>query len=348
MQDIHYWKRRSEVHLKDNQNSVQYRQKMIEELRDFISFDAYCCTMTDTQTLFSIGAVTEQSIENIHQQIMSLEYDSQDINSYVYLVESGKYIGKLSDVSSQSKRYREVLEPRGFSDEIRAALMFQGQCYGFLTLFKRIDNGQPHFQDADVNQVKILMPVMAEALMGFYHTIIDERLFIEEEQSGIIILNKEHRIISTNTKAAQLLTLLRNNEGLLDWQIPKPIQAFCAKLQANKLNSQYSLLVPINNKGYVTVQASVLMTADSQQQIAILLNEASPKEMLTYLLIAYHLTPKEKEVVVEVMKGIPTKIIAQNLGISSYTVQDHLKLIFQKVDVADRNELVWKLFTRFN
>lgn len=313
MKDIHYWKRRSEVHLKDNQNSAQYRQKMIEELRDFISFDAYCCTMTDTQTLFSIGAVTEQSIEDIHQQIMSLEYDSQDINSYVYLVESGKYIGKLSEVSSQSKRYREVLEPRGFSDEIRAALMFQGQCYGFLTLF-----------------------------------IIEERLFIEEEQSGIIILNKEHRIISTNTKAAQLLTLLRNNESLLDWQIPKPIQAFCAKLQANKLNSQSSLLVPINNTGYVTVKASVLMTADSQQQIAILLNEASPKEMLAYLLTAYHLTPREKEVVVEVMKGIPTKIIAQNLGISSYTVQDHLKLIFQKVDVADRNELVWKLFTRFN
>ena len=348
MQDTHYWKRRSEIHLRNSQTSVHYRQKMIEELRNFISFDAYCCTMTDTQTLFSIGAVTEQSIEDIHQQIMSLEYGSDDINSYVYLVESGQYIGKLSDVSSQSKRYREVLKPNGFSDEIRAALMFQGQCYGFLTLFKTIENGQRYFQDAEVNQVKILMPVMAEALMGFYHTIIEERLFIKEEQSGIMILDKEYRIISTNTMAAQLLTLLRNNEGLLDWQIPKPIQSFCAKLQANKLNSQTSLLVPINNTGYVTVQASVLMTADSQQQIAILLNEASPKEMLTYLLKAYHLTPREKEVVVEVMKRMPTKIIAQNLRISSYTVQDHLKLIFQKVDVGDRNELVWKLFTRFN
>ncbi len=70
--------------------------------------------------------------------------------------------------------------------------------------------------------------------------------------------------------------------------------------------------------------------------------------MLTFLLTAYHLTPREKDVITEIMKGIPTKDIAHNLGISSYTVQDHLKLIFQKVDVRDGNELIWKLFTRFN
>jgi len=348
MQDIHYWQKKSESYSKSSEDSVQYRQKMIEELRKFISFDAFCFTMTDTQILFSIGAVTDQSIENIHQQIMSLEYGSEDVNNYVYLVESGQYIGRLSDVSSQSVRYKRVLEPNGFSDEIRAALMFQGQCYGFLTLFKMVENRQPHFQNAEVDQVKILMPIMGKALMEFYHRIIEERLLTEEEQSGIIILDKDLHILSTNTKATQLLTLLRDNEGLLDWQIPKPIQAFCAKLQANKLNTQTSLLVPINNTGYITIQASFLITADSQQQIAIVLNEASPKEMLSFLLTAYHLTPREKEVVVEIMKGMPTKVIAHNLGISSYTVQDHLKLIFQKVGVGDRNELVWKIFTRFN
>lgn len=51
--------------------------------------------------------------------------------------------------------------------------------------------------------------------------------------------------------------------------------------------------------------------------------------------------------VFEIIKGIPTKEIAYNLGISHYTVQDHLKVIFQKVNVSNRNELVWKIFSRF-
>jgi len=348
VQNIHYWQRKSLSILKGSQNSLQYRQMMIEELRKFISFDAYCCTMTDPQLFDSIGAITAQSIENIHQQIMSLEYGTNDVNNYVKLVESGQYIGRLSDERSRSVRYKEVLEPHGFSDEIRAALLFQGQCYGFLTLFKKAENIQPYFQDTELEQVKMLMPVIGEALKGFYHTIIEERLSADSEHSGIVILNKDLDIISTNNKAAQMLALLRNNEGLSHWQLPKPIQVFCAKLQANRLNTQTPLLVPIHNEGYITIQASFLTTIDLQQQIAIILNEASPKEMLAFSLTAFQLTPREKEIVVEIMKGMPTKVIAHNLGISSYTVQDHLKLIFQKVNVGDRNELIWKLFTRYN
>ncbi|WP_155593422.1 LuxR C-terminal-related transcriptional regulator [Lysinibacillus cavernae] len=348
MRNRHDWQRISARCIKNSQNSFQYRQMIVEELRRFIDFDAYCCSVIDTQTLFSIGAVTEQSIEDVHQKIMTLEYATEDVHNYRNLVESGKCIGRLSDASSQSLRYREILVPYGFSDEIRAALMFQGQCYGFLTLFKKMENAQPIFQDDELEQVKILMSVMGEALKAFYHSIIEERLSTEAGESGIIILDKDYHILSISSKASQLLTHLRSNEGLLDWQLPKPIQAFCAKLQANRLNMQTSLLVPINNTGYITIQASLLKTTDSQQQIAIILNEASPKEMLTFLLTAYHLTPREKEVVVEIMKGVPTKIIAHNLGISSYTVQDHLKIIFQKIDVGDRNELVWKIFTRFN
>lgn len=207
-------------------------------------------------------------------------------------------------------------------------------------------NAQSIFQDDELEQIKILMPVMGEALKAFYHSIIEERLSTEAGESGIVILDKDYHILSMSTKASQILALLRSNEGLSDGQLPKPIQASCAKLQAED-NTPISLLVPIHDKGYITIQASFLMTTDLQQQIAILLNEASPKEMLAFLLTAYQLTPREKEVVVEMMRGIPTKVIAYNLGISSYTVQDHLKLIFQKVGVGDRNELVWKIFSRF-
>jgi len=319
----------------------------MEALQQHISFDAYCCTLTDSHTLFSVGAVTEHSVEAIHHKIMELEYAKEDVNKYEYLVQSGQYIGRLSDALNQSLRYREVLAPNGFSDEIRAALMFQGQCYGFLTLFKKAENAQPLFQDNEVTQVKTLISVMGEALKEFHHYIIEERILAEEGEKGIVIFDKEFRILSINTKASNLLTILRKNEGLSESQIPKPIQAICAKLLVNKLMPNTSLLVPIKDTGYITIRASIMMTNDNEQQLAIFLNEASSKEMLSFLIKAYYLTSREKEVVFEVIKGIPTKEIAHNLGISNYTVQDHLKVIFQKVDVSNRNELVWKIFSRF-
>jgi len=347
MKDAQYWRRKSEQCLKHSKNSFEYRQFMIEALRTQINFDAYCCTLTDVHTLFSVGAVTEHSIEAIHQEIMELEYATEDINKYEFLVRSGQHIGRLSDSTSQSFRYREVLAPNGFSDEIRAALTYQGQCYGFLTLFKGAESEQSLFQDIDIALIKIVMPIMGETLKGFHHYIIEERLPALEGEQGIVIFDKELKIHSSNTKARELLSILRKYESLSEWQVPKPIQAICAKLLADNYNTNTSLIVPIKDTGYIAIRASLMLTCHQEQQVALLINEASSREMLNLLITAYNLTPREKEVVFEIIKAIPTKEIAYNLGISNYTVQDHLKVIFQKVNVSNRNELVWKIFSRF-
>jgi hypothetical protein len=44
------------------------------------------------------------------------------------------------------------------------------------------------------------------------------------------------------------------------------------------------------------------------------------------------------------MKGLSTKEIAQALAISPFTVQDHLKSIFDKTRVHTRGELVGQVF----
>ena len=42
--------------------------------------------------------------------------------------------------------------------------------------------------------------------------------------------------------------------------------------------------------------------------------------------------------------AIPTTAIAARLHLSSWTVQDHLKAIFEKVRVSSRGELVARVF----
>jgi len=56
----------------------------------------------------------------------------------------------------------------------------------------------------------------------------------------------------------------------------------------------------------------------------------------------YHLTPREKEVLGCLVKGLSYKMIAADLNISYETVRSHVKKIYEKLHVASLTEVVAK------
>ena len=58
----------------------------------------------------------------------------------------------------------------------------------------------------------------------------------------------------------------------------------------------------------------------------------------------YGLSPREREIVELIVRGFSTRGISQALFISEYTVQVHLKSVFEKVGVRSRRELVKHLY----
>lgn len=54
----------------------------------------------------------------------------------------------------------------------------------------------------------------------------------------------------------------------------------------------------------------------------------------------HHLTPKEKMVALEVLKGFTASTISINIGISESTVRFHLTNIYRKLNVQSRNEVI--------
>ena len=79
-------------------------------------------------------------------------------------------------------------------------------------------------------------------------------------------------------------------------------------------------------------------------RVAVLLEAARPAELAPLIADAYGLTKRERLVTELVAQGFSTSEIAARLHLSAYTVQDHLKSIFEKSGTGSRGGLVARLF----
>ncbi|AZM61866.1 helix-turn-helix transcriptional regulator [Streptomyces sp. WAC 01438] len=70
------------------------------------------------------------------------------------------------------------------------------------------------------------------------------------------------------------------------------------------------------------------------------MHPAPAADVAEVLLLAYGLTPRERDVLALVVAGLPSRAIAGELHITTATVQDHLKSVFAKTGVRSRRELV--------
>jgi len=77
---------------------------------------------------------------------------------------------------------------------------------------------------------------------------------------------------------------------------------------------------------------------------AVIIQPAPRGEIIPIITLAYGLTTREQEVSQLCIQGLPTKAIASMLKVSQYTVQDHLKAIFEKTGARSRGELVGQIF----
>jgi DNA-binding CsgD family transcriptional regulator len=96
---------------------------------------------------------------------------------------------------------------------------------------------------------------------------------------------------------------------------------------------------------WLVVRGSLLGDGPGSR-VAVLVEAARPPELAPLIADAYALTRRERSVTELVARGFSTIEIAARLHLSAYTVQDHLKAIFDKTGSGSRGDLVAQLFFR--
>jgi DNA-binding CsgD family transcriptional regulator len=241
-------------------------------------------------------------------------------------------------VLERSVRYREIYRLVELQHELRVLLRAGGLVWGGLSLMRDLD--EPDFDRDEVALVGGVATKLAEALRRTFLT--GPTMHAREVAPAVIILSSDDRVASATAAAESLLEELADMGAPDPERLPSAVRVVVLRARGAHGGAgaaTASVRTPAGR--WLTVRAAVL---DGGEHVAVVIEPTAPGEAATLILAAYGLSAREIEIAQGVRRGLSTEDIGTLLGISEYTVQDHLKSIFDKTGMGSRKELAARLF----
>ncbi len=328
-------------------NTPDFVRGVTRALSRAVPLDGTCMLTTDPATMLATGEVVDHALPaDVLPRLFQIEHTEPDFNKFTRLARSPRPAASLSDAThgelARSVRQRELREPSGFADELRAVCRDGTGTWGALTLLR--STGRPDFTPGEVRLVESLSGLLADGLRRA--ALLASALPADSPaaDTGLLVLAADNSVEMANQTADQWLGDLADGSDL-----PLVVRAVANRARAldeASFDDQdptrlARARVRTASGRWLVVRGSLLRGGP---RVAILLELAGPPEMAPLIADAYGLTDRERLVTELVARGFSTSQIADRLHLSAYTIQDHLKSIFDKSGTASRGDLVARLF----
>jgi len=310
-------------------------------------FDLSCWHQLDPATLLPTSHYNEFGIPAPAAWAHN-EYMVEDLNKFSDLARADVPAASLSGATEghpeRSSRYRELLTHEGFRDEMRVAFVDSDTCWGAALFLRAAD--RPDYTPAEAAFLAELSRPIAQALR---RSLLTLALAAGEgdEAPGLVVIDAAGQIESLTEPALRWMAELAEVGISVPDRVPSSVAAVAAVARSEPDHRRTGVprVRALTRGGRWLVLHGALLEGTADGKVAVIIEPARSPEIAPLIVQAYGLTPREREVAELVLLGRSTNDIAALLSVSPYTVQDHLKAIFEKVGVRSRREMVGRFFT---
>lgn len=328
--------------------SVELRVEVLRELAKVCPADGAFFPTADPVTLLYTSAVRVGMPEELTGRFLDNEFNTPDVNKFRSLVADSAAVATLDAATrgdrSVSARSREIMQPAGLGDELRAVFRTGTATWGYACLHRAPGAS---FDDDEVSFVQAVAPHIAE---GLRRALMTERALRDASPHapGMLTLAPDLTVLTATPAGEYWLDDLAATERPPSRPLPVALLAVAQALRQVPHRSYVPRLTARGASGrWLVLHASHLISpADSQ--IAVIIEPASRAELEPVIAACYRLTAREAQTMTLVLRGLPTKSIAKTLRITVNTANDHIKAIFTKTGVNSRGELMATVFRDHN
>lgn len=310
---------------------------------------AACVGTVDPATLLLTGTLKFGDLhgndEHDHEWGL-LEYGRHEETAFLEIAHRAVPAVAVGATDASSVRLNEFMVPRyGYADELRVVMRDRGQVWGAIAMFRGAT--APRFDSEDVALLSSLSETMSIGMRLGLLSRLNEAPALHSCGPAVVIVGPDDQIGSMSAGAEMRLSELKISEHQTEATgIIAGLVGSARRFARGETSRPPRTRVRARSGMWLVLHASPMSARDGQPagDVVITIDEARPPEIVPLVVAAFDLTDRERTVTEKVLQGLDTKAIAASLHLSAYTVQDHLKSVFEKASVRSRRELISRVY----
>ena len=242
--------------------------------------------------------------------------------------------------------YNTVMRPRAVHHTLGMTLIARKRPIAGMA-FTRAKN-HASFDDADILFCRLVSDVIASALDT---CLLLEKIQMEkcvrtavaqEDKEPVLAVNERLRVMYSNEAAHALFPELQDNA------LPRSLEEMCERFLCGQssgagVQETQSVTLPLSGQSLKGTLQLVQDDATKHRLVVVRFDTAKAAVCQRSRMRAYGMSNREEHVATALADGLTNVEIADRIGISVRTVENHLRSIYRKVGVNSRTKLIYQL-----
>lgn len=306
-----------------------------------------CCFTLDPASLLMTSHFNPALYYELPEEMLRGEYLVDDVHDMASVARSPSGVSTIHAAAggdpTASPRWQGNMALGGDQELLVSLRTRSGATWGTLGLYR--GPGEEQFSADEIEFLRVAAFALAEAVRRSL-LIGEARDPDVPEAPGLLVLTEGMEIESATPGTERWLSELPG--GSYGGRLPAAVASVAERALRTALGreqpGEVAIARVLSESGTWVVLHGATLAGDGKRRVAVIVEPAHPARITPLLMAAYGLTEREQEVTRLVLQAASTSEIAERLVVSPYTVQEHLKNIFEKTGVRSRRDLVGKVF----